>query len=131
MIRIFLAESDPELRVGLQFLINQQHGCKVIGISDNGNELPSQVKISKPEILLLDWNLPGEPINELIAAVRALDLPLKIIVMSIHPEDESEVEFAGIDHFVTKDKHPDDLMKLLKTMKSQTTNDNQVTGKGE
>ena len=39
MLRIFIAESNPDLRVGLQFLINQQPGLQVTGIAVNGNDL--------------------------------------------------------------------------------------------
>ena len=73
-MRIFLAESDPELRVGLQFLINQQSSFKVIGITDNGKRLKKQIKASRPDVLLLDWYLPGKPMNELIADLREFDL---------------------------------------------------------
>jgi len=79
MMRIFLAESDPELRVGLQFLINQQPGIQVIGIAVNGNDLPSQVVASRPDVIVLDWKLPGKPMVELLADIQALDLPKKLI----------------------------------------------------
>ena len=95
-MRIFLAEPDPDLRVGLQFLIYQNPGCQVIGISDNGKRLKKQIKASRPDVLLLDWYLPGKPMNELITDVQAINLPLTIIVMSIYPEDESAVRAASI-----------------------------------
>ena len=68
--------------------------------------------------------------NELIADVRALDLALKIIAMSIHPEDESEARASGVDHFITKAEHPGNLVTLLNMVKSQTNSD-QVSSKGE
>ena len=118
-MRIFLAEPDPDLRVGLQFLIYQNLGCQVIGISDNGKRLKKQIKASRPDVLLLDWHLPGKPVNELIAEVRNFDLSLTIIVMSIYPEDESEALAAGVDHFIAKDTHPDRLIVVLNTLKLQ------------
>ena len=130
-MRIFLAESDPELRVGLQFLINQQPGFQVIGIADNGNEFSSKLKASQPDVLLLDWYLPGKPMNDLIADIRSLDLQLKIVCISIHPEDESEAWAAGVDHFFSKEAPPDNLIVLLNTMKTQKTNGEPVLSKGE
>jgi len=130
-MRIFLAESDPELRVGLQFLIYQQPSYQVIGITDNGNGLPSQIKASQPDVLLLDWYLPGKPMNELIADVQVLDLPLNIIAMSIFPEDEGEARASGVDYFISKATPPSDLIDLLKTVKSKTANDGQVSSKEE
>jgi DNA-binding NarL/FixJ family response regulator len=117
-MRIFLAEPDPDLRVGLQFLIYQNPGCQVIGISDNGKGLKKQIKASRPDVLLLDWYLPGKDMNELVRDIKALNLPPDIIAMSIYPEDESAVRAADVDHFIAKDVHPEELIALLNSMKS-------------
>ena len=118
MMRIFLAEPDPELRVSLQFLINQQPGIQVIGIADNGNDLPSQLVASRPDVIVLDWKLPGKPIVELLAGIQTLDLPLKIISISTYPQDEFEARVAGVDIFATKANTPKKLIELLGIMKS-------------
>ena len=122
-MRIFLAESDPDLRMGLQFLIYQQPGYQVIGIADSGKGLKKQLKASKPDVLLLDWYLPGKPMNDLVKDIRALKLSLKIVAMSIYPEDESEILGSGVDHFITKESHPNEIMVLLRKMKLKTTKD--------
>jgi DNA-binding response OmpR family regulator len=129
-MRIFLAESDPELRVGLQFLIYQQPGHQVIGITDSGKGLKKQIKASKPDVLLLDWYLPGKAINELVRDIRALKLSMKIVVMSIYPEDEGEVLDTGVDHFITKESHPNEIIVLLRKMRLKTTNGESVLREG-
>ena len=130
-MRIFIADADSAVRLAYQMYLQQKPGYQVIGIADNGNGLSSQIKASQPEVLLLDWYLSGEPMNELIADIRSLELQLKIVGISIHPEDESEVGAAGVDHFITKAAPPDNLIVLLNTMKSQTTNGEPVSSKGE
>ncbi len=130
-MRLFIADADSAVRLAYQMYLQQEPGYQVIGIADNGNGLSSQLKASQPDVLLLDWYLPGEPMNELIADIRALELQLKIVGISIHPEDESEVGAAGVDHFITKAAPPDNLIVLLNTMKSQTTNGEPVSSKGE
>jgi len=107
MMRIFLAESDPELRVGLQFLINQQPGIQVIGIAVNGNDLPSQVVASRPDVIVLDWKLPGKPMVELLADIQALDL------------------------LATKANTPKKLIELLGIIKSETLKSAPRSTKGE
>ncbi len=130
-MRLFIADADSAVRLAYQMYLQQEPGYQVIGIADNGNGLSSQLKASQPEVLLLDWHLPGEPMNELIADIRALELQLKIVGISIHPENESEARAAGVDHFITKAAPPDKLMVLLDTMRSQTTNGEPVSSKGE
>jgi len=130
-MRIFIAETNKDLRVGLQFLIHQEPGCKVIGVADNGKGLQTQLQISQPDVLLLDWYLPGAPLAELIAEIRAHDSQLKIIVTSIRPEDKSAVIASGANNFVVKNSPPDNLIDLLTTMRSTPTINEPFTGKGE
>jgi len=130
-MRLFIADADAAVRLAYQMYLQQKPGFQVIGIADDGSGLSSQLKVSQPEVLLLDWHLPGEPMNELIADIRALELQLKIVGISIHPEDESEARAAGVDHFITKAAPPDKLMVLLDKMRSQTTDGEPVSSKGE
>ena len=130
-MRLFIADADAAVRLAIQMSLQQEPGFQVIGIAVSGNGLSSQIKASHPDVLLIDWYLPGEPMNELIADIRALELQLKIIAISIHPEDESEARAASADDFITKAAPPDRLMDLLNTMRSQTTDGELVLGNGE
>ena len=117
-MRLYIADADSTVRLAIQMTLQQKPGYQVIGIAVNGNGLSSQLKTTQPDVLLLDWYLPGEPMNELIADIRALELQLKIVGISIHPEDKSEARAAGVDHFITKAGPPDELMILLDKMRS-------------
>lgn len=130
-MRLFITDSDSAVLLAYQMSLHQRPGYQVIGIAVNGNGLSSQIKASQPDVLLLDWHLPGVPMNDLIADICALKLQLKIVGISIHPEDESEASAAGVDHFISKVAPPDKLMDLLNTMKSETTVDESVSSKGK
>ena len=130
-MRIFIADADSAVRLAYQIYLQQKPGYQVICIAVNGNGLSSQLRASQPDVLLLDWYLPGEPLNELIADIRALEWQLKIVGISIQPEDESEARAAGVDHFITKAAPPDRLTFLLERMKSQTKKGEPVSRKGE
>ena len=115
-MRIFIAEPDKDLGVGLQFLLHQEPGIKVIGIADNGKGMPSTLEVFRPDVVLLDWNLPGVPMKELVTEIRALDFQLKIIVISYRQEFESVAMAAGADYFIIKNSPPDKLITLLRNM---------------
>ena len=130
-MRIFIAETNKDLRVGWQFLLHQEPGFQVIGVADNGKGLQTHLQISQPDVLLLDWYLPGVPLAELIAEIRAHDSQLKIIVTSIRPDDSSAVMASGANNFVVKNSPPDNLINLMTTMRSTPTINEPFTGKGE
>ena len=68
-------------------------------------------------MLLLDWHLPGTPVTDLVADLRALDLSPRIIVLSVRPEEKNAAMAAGADAFISKDEPPDELLVYLRTLK--------------
>jgi two-component system NarL family response regulator len=116
-MRLFIADADKELRVGLQILLHQEPGMQVIGVAVNAKGLLAQVEASQPDALLLDWRLPGMPATGLIADLQALDWPPRIVVFSVRPEDKDEATAAGADAFINKTEPPGDLLVYLHTLR--------------
>ena len=119
-MRLFIADADQELRVGLQMLLHQEPGMVVVGIAVDGKDLLAQATLAQPDVLILDWFLPGRPATHMLADVRALERRPQIIVLSVRPEVESEAISAGADAFITKTASPDRLVAILHKMKRQT-----------
>jgi DNA-binding NarL/FixJ family response regulator len=116
-MRLFIADANKELRVGLQILLHQEPGMQVIGMAVNAGGLLAQVEACEPDVLLLDWHLPGMPMTELIADLQALDLSPRIIVISVRPEEKNAAMAAGADAFASKNGPPDELLVYLRTLK--------------
>jgi DNA-binding NarL/FixJ family response regulator len=91
---------------------------QVIGLAIKAEGLLDQVLASQPDVLLLDWHLPGMPITELIGDLQALDLSPRIVVLSVRPEDMDAAVAAGADAFVGKTGPPDELLVHLRTLKN-------------
>ncbi len=115
-MRIFIAEADQELRLALQMLLIQEADLHVIGIADQAEGLVNQVAAVAPELILLDWSLPGRSIRDLLVDLRALERRPKIVVFSVRPEEESAAMDAGADAFATKDVPPNKLLALLRDL---------------
>jgi DNA-binding NarL/FixJ family response regulator len=118
-MRLFIADADKELRVGLQILLHQEPGMRVIGMAVSAKGLLAQVEACEPDALLLDWHLPGMLMTELLADLQMLDLSPKIVVLSVHPEEMNAAMAAGADAFVSKTEPPDELLVYLRTMNSK------------
>ncbi len=117
-MRLFIAEADQELRIALQMFLHQEPGMPVVGIAVHTKGLLTQLAASQPDVLLLDWHLPGRPPTDVLADLNALEQRPQIIILSLHPEEESEAMAAGADGFVTKTASSDRLMAVLRTMRS-------------
>jgi DNA-binding NarL/FixJ family response regulator len=117
-MRLFIADANRELRMGLLMLLHQEAGVVVVGIAVRARGLVDQVAASKPDVVLLDWELPDQPGADVLAELKTLEGLPEIIVLSVHPEAESAARSAGADAFVTKTKPPDRLMAILRTKRS-------------
>jgi len=94
-------------------LLNNEPGFQVVGLAIQTKGLVDQIAATEPDVLMLDWQLTGEPMGEMIANIRALDFQLKIIVVSIRPEDKSAAMATGANYFATKNSPPDELLAIL------------------
>ena len=116
-MRIFIASADSTFRLALLLLLESEPGMVVIGMSDRSEGLATQVRASQPEALLLDDGLTKQATADLVGAVRHLEHPPKIIVLSIHPEVKEAILAAGADAFITKNVPPDELLPILRRMR--------------
>ena len=119
---IFLAESDQNLRLGMQMLLHQEPGVHVIGMAIQAEGLVVQVEASRAELLILDWQLPGADMPALINDIDGLVSQPKIVVLAVDPEVKALALSAGADAFVGKNTSSDELLevvrKLQETVKS-------------
>ena len=118
-MRLFIADVDKELRLALQLMLHQEPGMHVTGMAVQAPGLLAQIAASEPDVLLLDWHLPGMLITELVADLRGLELPPKIIVISVRPEDKDEAMAAGADGFIGKNAPPDELLEIIRSPKKK------------
>ena len=75
--------------------------------------LSKQVEATGPDILLLDWGLPGLLKQLSIEALRRANPGLKVIVLSGQPEAGKEAMLAGADAFVNKTETPEQLLTVI------------------
>jgi DNA-binding NarL/FixJ family response regulator len=123
-MRIFIADADKELRLALQMLLHQQAGMHVIGMAVQTKGLVAQIAASEPDVLLLDWALPGQPpIADVLADLGKLEPRPKLVVMAIQAEVKQPAFAAGADAFANKSVPPSQLMAMLRTMQQTTTTD--------
>jgi DNA-binding NarL/FixJ family response regulator len=118
---IFLAESDKDLRLGLQMLLQQESGLHVIGMAVQTNGLLVQLQASQADVLLIDWHLPGASIEELMGHIGGLEPTPKIAVLSVNPEDEALALAAGADAFISKNVPPDNLVEVVRWLRDSSS----------
>lgn len=112
-IKIALIEDDPNLR----FLVKHRllrEGFEIIE-SGNGNEAEDLILEEKPDIVLLDWMLPGKEGSDICISLREKGFDNIIIMMTAKAQDLDKI-FAykfGVSDYVTKPFNMDLVIALI------------------
>lgn len=106
-MRVLLADDHPKVRWALRTFIEEEPGLTIVGEASEVDSLLSQAVALQPDLILLEWELDGRPGDKLLSALRALDLPARVVVLSARQESERDALAAGADSFVNKADGPE------------------------
>jgi len=111
ILRILLAENNKNTRSALALLLKTRLCATIIGEALTMESLLEQAAATHPDVVLLDWELPGKPETDRIVVVRSVVPNARIIVVSVRPE--SEAKAVGADAFVIKTDPPEKILAVL------------------
>ncbi|QEM12618.1 MULTISPECIES: response regulator transcription factor [Mucilaginibacter] len=112
-IKIALVEDDENLR----FLVAerlQSEGYKVLE-AGNGNDAEAMILAEQPDIVLLDWMLPGKPGSEVCGNIREKGFDKLIIMMTAKAQDVDKIEAYnfGVSDYITKPYNMDVMVAMI------------------
>jgi len=125
-MRVFIAEPDRDVRIGLEMYLDREPGMRVVGIAIRSNGLVGQVGAAQPDVLLLDWQLVSSAPAEYIKNLHSIETHPHIVVLHVQPETRGEAETAGADGFVSKDSPPDQLLTILLELKQERNQEQEM-----
>ncbi|GAB1349468.1 response regulator transcription factor [Ignavibacteriales bacterium] len=120
MIKIFLADDHVLIREGLKRIINIEPDIRVTGESDDPFEIFRATREKEYDILVLDITLPKKSGLEILKEVRAIDPSVRVLILSMHPEDRFAIRSlkAGAFGYLTKESAGDDIILAIKKIAS-------------
>jgi DNA-binding NarL/FixJ family response regulator len=119
LYRILLADDHRVIRQGIQRVIEEKPGLKVIGGVDDGIELLKAVRDSRPDMVIVDLSMPKIDGIQAIRQIKA-DYPLvKILVLTMYKEKYylSEAVSAGADGYLVKEDADIELYDAIETIR--------------
>lgn len=118
MIRVFLADDHAIVRQGLRGLIEQGGDMRVVGEAADGRAVLSAEGRETWDLLILDLSLPKVGGVEVLRRLRE-ELPkLRIIVLSMYPEDQYALRMLkeGAAAYLSKQTGPAELLQAVRTV---------------
>lgn len=112
-IKIAVIEDDENLRFLVVHRLESE-GYQVVQASD-GDDAEKMILEQKPDIVLLDWMLPGKSGAEVCKAVREGGFNQLIIMMTAKSQDEDKIDAYtfGVSDYITKPFNMDVLVAMI------------------
>ena len=117
-MRVLVADAHQEVRWALRTVIEEEADLTQVGEVTNSEQLVQQARTLRPEMILLEWELPGQPAEDLLAALSNSNHGTRLIVLGRHSEAEQDALAAGADAFVSKAGAPQKLLAALRRFKT-------------
>lgn len=116
MIRIVVADDHPVVRDGLVAILSTQADFAVIGEVGTGREVIERVKVSRPDVILLDLEMPELDGVEALRQLQADKVPVRAIVFTAFDSDErilSAVQ-AGASGYLLKGAPREEIFNAIR-----------------
>ncbi|MEM9102764.1 MAG: UvrY/SirA/GacA family response regulator transcription factor [Pseudomonadota bacterium] len=120
MIKVLIVDDHELVRMGIRRLLADESGLSVIGEAADGEQAIQLCKELKPDVVLMDANMPG--INGLEATKRLLrqDPDVKVIAVTVHGQEPFPSRFiqAGAHGYLTKGADVNEMVKAIQQVKA-------------
>ena len=120
MINVMLADDHVLIREGIKQLLEFDGSMKVIAEASDGIECLEKLKNVKPDILLLDINMPNMNGIDVLKELKEKNDPLKVLILTVHSEVEYLVKAVdiGANGYILKDSGSSELKQAIDVIMS-------------
>jgi DNA-binding NarL/FixJ family response regulator len=119
-ITILIVDDHALLRQGIKKVLDLESDLLVIGEAADGEEAVKLALQLKPDVVLLDVNMPKKNGLEVTRELRQLAPHIKIVLLTIHDDENYVIEVvkAGATGYLLKDIEPGMLIKAIRSVHS-------------
>jgi len=129
VIKVVIADDHLLFREGVKTALAQKSDVRVVAEAENGMQLLNLLRHSRPDVILLDIQMPLMDGVSALGSIRKLYTDIKVIVLSMH-EGHSMVSTmmeAGANGYLTKTADPETIYQAIKTCYEKNYYFNELT----
>lgn len=115
-IKVLIVDDHSLMRQGLKQILELESDIKVIGQASNGEDAIHMTLECKPDVVLLDINMPLINGIETLRRLKDIGVDSKVVMLTIHDDREYLYETLniGADGYVLKDADSETLIKAIR-----------------
>ena len=117
-ITILIADDHPIFQRGLQQIIETDKKLKIVGIESNGEEALNTLRRLKPQVAVLDVDMPKRDGFSVLTAATEENLPTFVILLTMFKEERFFYAAldAGVHGYVLKDSAISEIIHAIKAV---------------
>jgi DNA-binding NarL/FixJ family response regulator len=121
--RVLIVEDHTLLRDGLITMISSDPSLEVVGEAENGQEAIRQAIALKPDLILMDINMPIMNGTEALVDIKKREPGIKVVMLTAHKAEEyiRDCLHVGADGYVLKNASREELMMAIHRVLSGKT----------
>ena len=113
---MLLVDDDALVRAGLRMILSSAEDLELVGEADDGARAVAAVREHRPDVVLMDIRMPEMDGITATAALRRLDAPPQVIVLTTFQADAQVLSAlrAGAGGFLLKDTPPAEIVNAVR-----------------
>jgi len=118
MIKVLLVDDHDLVRTGVRMILEGQTGIEVVGECVDGEHAIKAFKELRPDVILMDVNMPGTGGLEATTRLRQLDKSVRVIILTVHARAPFPKHLldAGANGYLTKGCAKEELVQAIQTV---------------
>jgi len=122
-IRVMIADDHAMVRQGLKTILELEEDIEVVSQAANGEEAVQSARADKPDVILMDINMPVLNGLQAIKMLKDEDRSYKIIVLTLHQDREYLFKTLqlGCEGYVLKDAESSVLIEAIRSVYQEQT----------
>src|SRR6186713_2088704 len=115
-VKVTIFDDNKSLRLGLYQLINGSEGFECAGAFENCSNLLQDIENTRPDVVLMDIQMPGINGIEAVKMLREKYPDLKILMQTIFEDNEKIFQsiLAGASGYILKNTSPSRILDFIK-----------------
>jgi two-component system invasion response regulator UvrY len=120
LIKVLIVDDHELIRTGISRLLADFDNIEVLGVASSGEEAISMAREVRPDVVLMDANMPGIGGLEATRRLIRYDPDIKIIAVTVHNEEPYPTKFmqAGAAGYVTKGADIEEIVIAIRQVKT-------------
>jgi CheY-like chemotaxis protein len=108
---VLVIDDDADIRDSLTLILSLEHyTVRVAETRDHGMDV---LAYGEPDVILLDWFMPGMPVEEFVAKARDQYPSIQIVLISASLNTRQKAKDLKLKHHLTKPFEPADILKVV------------------